>query len=241
MHMERGEGSLSLPAHYLKASATLLVRLWTQFWMRLAGIGFFGRLATRLAVLFAPPFYARVHLAWMTPRGYVAPTATIYHSNLQRGNRTFIGDRVLIYQDKDGGPVKLHDSAHLYGDISILTGSGGSVEIGTHTHLQPRCQLSAYVAPIRIGNHVEIAPNCAFYPYDHGTEPGQLIGKQPLRTRGGITIGDGVWLGFGVIVLDGVTIGEGAVVGAGSVVTHDVPNGAIACGVPARVIKMRAD
>jgi acetyltransferase-like isoleucine patch superfamily enzyme len=48
-------------------------------------------------------------------------------------------------------------------------------------------------------------------------------------------------LGYGVIVLSGVCIGEGAVIGAGSVVTKDVPAGAIAVGVPARVIRMRVD
>ena len=46
---------------------------------------------------------------------------------------------------------------------------------------------------------------------------------------------------FGVIVLDGVTIGKGAAVGAGSVVVQDIPPGAIAMGVPARVLRMRSD
>ena len=44
-----------------------------------------------------------------------------------------------------------------------------------------------------------------------------------------------------VIVLGGVQIGKGAVIGAGSVVTSDVPDGAIAVGVPAHVVKMRSD
>ena len=35
----------------------------------------------------------------------------------------------------------------------------------------------------------------------------------------------------------GVTIGDGAVIGAGSVVTHDIPAGVLAYGVPCRVIR----
>ena len=54
-------------------------------------------------------------------------------------------------------------------------------------------------------------------------------------------MGDHSWLGTGVIVLGGVRMGKGVVIGAGSVVTKDVPDGAIAVGVPARVVKMRKD
>jgi acetyltransferase-like isoleucine patch superfamily enzyme len=50
---------------------------------------------------------------------------------------------------------------------------------------------------------------------------------------------DRVWLGANVTVLKGVTIGNDAVIGAGSVVTKDIPTGAIAVGVPAKVIKIR--
>ena len=41
--------------------------------------------------------------------------------------------------------------------------------------------------------------------------------------------------------MPGVTIGEGAVVGSGSVVTHDVPDGAVAAGNPARILRTAAE
>ena len=41
-------------------------------------------------------------------------------------------------------------------------------------------------------------------------------------------------------VLDGVRIGRDVVVGANAVVNADLPDGAIAAGVPARVLRLRA-
>jgi acetyltransferase-like isoleucine patch superfamily enzyme len=65
--------------------------------------------------------------------------------------------------------------------------------------------------------------------------------SRPILDQGvtgqGITIGDGAWIGAGAAILDGVRIGRGAVIGANAVVTADVPDHAVAVGVPARVIK----
>ncbi len=212
---------------------------WMRFWMHFAGPGTLGRFATRLASWFAPPYYARCYLAHFNPKGYVSPSATIYHTNVKLGTNIFIGDRVMIFQDRDGGSVEIGTCAHIHVDTFIETGDGGSVKIGTNTHIQPRCQLSAYKGSIIIGCGVQIAPNCAFYPYNHGFTPHELIIKQPLNTKGDIIIEDDVWLGFGVIVLDGVRIGKGSVIGAGAVVTHDIPGGSVAAGIPAKVLRVR--
>ena len=212
---------------------------WVRFWMRYAGLSGFGRFATRLATWFALPHKASKYLAYLNPRGYIAPTATIHHSDLRMGANILIGDRVIIYQAEKGGPVEMGDQVHILRDAIIETGFGGYLTIGSGSTVNPRCQLNAYVAPIQIGRGVQLAPNCALYSYDHGFAPGESIREQPLQTRGGITIDDDVWLGVGVIVLSGVHIGKGSVIGAGSIVTHDIPDEAIAVGSPARVIKMR--
>jgi len=220
---------------------TEIKKKWAYFWMRYSGLTPLGRVCTRLALWFTPPFSGRQHLAALNSKGFVSPSATIHHDDLRLSKGVFIDDRVLIYQDRDGGPVELDSNVLVYRDSIIQTGAGGSVTIGEWSSFQPRCQLSAYLGPIRIGCNVIIAPNCAFYPYDHGIAPDELIRKQPVQTKGGIHIEDDVWLGVGVIVLDGVRIGKGAMIGAGSVVTRDVPDNAIAVGVPARVVKMRGE
>jgi len=209
--------------------------------MSFAGLSRSGRLATRLASAFAPPYLARTYLARLTVRPYVDPRAIIHHGKLELGSHAFIADRVIIYQASDGGQVVIGGSTNIMRDSVLETGQGGSIKIGVDTFLHPRCQVMAYKGDITIGDHVAVAPSCAFYAYNHGSQLGELIKRQPLKTRGGITVGDGAWLGFGVIVLDGVTIGSGAIVGAGSVVTDDIPENAIAVGNPAHIVAQRRD
>lgn len=225
----------------LKKIFSIFRRMWTPFWMRYTGLSPSGRIATRIATWFSPPYKARSYMARLNTQGYLSPTAVIHHGSLHFENNVFIGDRVVIYQAADGGSVNIGKNTHIHQDTVIETGAGGGLTIGADTHIQPRCQFSAYKSQIQIGNHVQIAPNCSFYPYDHGFKPGEPIHSQPLHTKGGIIVDDDAWLGVGVIVLDGVRIGKGSVVGAGSVVTHSIPDKTIAVGNPARVIKKRSE
>jgi acetyltransferase-like isoleucine patch superfamily enzyme len=210
---------------------------WIRGWLLFAGPGRIGRLACWFASWFAPPFFDR--LQYLGDGGFIAPSALVHHPGLRLGSRVFIDDRVTIFRDNEGGDVELGDNSGLFRDCTILTGAGGSVSIGARSKIQPRCQFSAYVERIVIGADVAIAPNCAFYPYNHGTDPDTLMVAQPLVSKGPITVGDGAWLGFGVVILSGVHIGKGAVIGAGSVVLSDVPDNAIAAGNPAKVVSYR--
>lgn len=226
---------------FLRPFKLLVGQVWSHYWMRRSGLGRSGRFATSMAALLATPYKGRLALAQRYPQGFVAPSAHVAPGDVRLGKHVFIGDRVVIYRRPEGAPVTIGDRTEIHTDTIIEVGAGGSVTIGIETGIQPRCQISAYAAPITIGSFVQIAPACAFYPYDHMTTPGALMRDQPLTSKGGITIEDDAWLGYGVIVLSGVRIGRGAVVGAGSVVTTSIPDQAIAVGSPARVVRLRGE
>jgi len=67
--------------------------------MQFAGLSYFGRIATWLATWFTPPYKERTRGS-LQLKGYIAPSATIHHPNLQLGAHVFIGDRVTIFQAK---------------------------------------------------------------------------------------------------------------------------------------------
>lgn len=84
---------------------------------------------------------------------------------------------------------------------------------------------------ISIGDDVTLAPNVTILAHDASTK------KHLNFTRiGKVTIGDRVFVGAGSIILPGVQIGNDVVIGAGSVVAHDLPNGVVAVGNPAKII-----
>lgn len=227
------------PKGFIDMISGVLGRKWRIYWLSKGSSDRLGRLAFYFASLFAPPHKAAVALAMMTARGYIDPGATIFHPQLHLGENVYIGNRVHIFCDKDGGAVELCDQVRVFRDSIIDTGRGGSLYVGKKTSIHPRCQLNAYKTKIEIGQGVLLAANCCIYPHDHGFKLGIPIIQQALRSKGPVVIGDYAWLGTGVIVLGGVSIGSGAVVGAGAVVTRDIPENAIAVGVPAKVVGMR--
>jgi serine acetyltransferase len=113
------------------------------------------------------------------------------------------------------------------------------IRIGAGTYVNRRTMLDA-TDELVIGNDCAIGPGCYLTDHDHGMKFGQRpLGQEMQGTP--TRLGSRVWLGANVVVLKGVTIGDDAVVGAGSVVTGDVPEGAVAAGVPARVLRSREE
>lgn len=122
---------------------------------------------------------------------------------------------------------------------------GRNIYLGNNVSVNMNCTF-VDCNEIRIGNNVLIASNVQLYTATHPVELSDRMtsdwspesGEYFCRTYAlPITIGNGCWLGGGVIVLPGVTIGDGCVIGAGSVVTKDIPSNSLAVGNPCRVIR----
>lgn len=112
------------------------------------------------------------------------------------------------------------------------------ISIGASTYINRGTFLDA-ARSLRIGQQCAIGPSCYITDHDHGCVADLPPLEQPLIAQP-TQIGDRVWIGAQVKILKGVQIGDNAVVGAGSVVTKDIPAGAIAVGVPARVIRYKS-
>lgn len=123
---------------------------------------------------------------------------------------------------------------------NVSLSNADRITIGDRTNIGARCHLWAGGSDgtITIGRDVRFAPNCFLTAANYGTHAGVPFLQQP-QEENGITIGNEVWLGAGVIVLPGVSIGDGAIIAAGAVVAADIPENVIAGGVPARVLRQR--
>ena len=108
------------------------------------------------------------------------------------------------------------------------------LRIGTDCYLNKGCQFNLG-GKVTLEDNVAVGMNCLFVTNSHLAGPA-------LRRAGPcfsapIHVGQGAWLGAGVILLPGVRVGSGAIVAAGAVVAHDIPPDTLAGGVPARVLR----
>ena len=122
---------------------------------------------------------------------------------------------------------------------------GRNIHIGTNVSVNMNCTF-VDCNRINIGDNVLIASNVQIYTATHPVELADRLtpdwnpksGEYFCRTYAlPVKIGNGCWIGGGVIILPGVTIGDGSVIGAGSVVTKDIPANCVAVGNPCRVIR----
>lgn len=125
-----------------------------------------------------------------------------------------------------------------------------SLEIGAYSYMHSGelYMVSKIGRYCSIAERVLIGVDPVGHPLDWlSTHPFQFT-KKYLSTQApliyesewsDVEIGHDVWIGQEAVIMKGVKIGNGAVIGARSIVTRDIPDYAIAVGMPAKVIKYR--
>lgn len=154
------------------------------------------------------------------------------------------GDFVRIAPDvKLGKDVRIYAFVNLYGcEIGDESRIGTFVEIQKGVKIGKKVKISSHTficEGVSVEDNVFIGHGVMFindkYPRATASDGSSQTEEDweciPTFVRKGASIGSNA------TVLCGVTIGQNAIVGAGSVVTHDVPEGSVVAGVPARLLR----
>ena len=192
------------------------------------------RILRRLKYAILRPWWHMV--TWMKWKGYGVKcgrfkTTGIPYVVVSRGGIMEFGDGLTIHNHPFGNPL-------CSGPCRFFVGPGKFLKIGNRVGISDAVLVAQ--DNLTIGNHVKIGAGVRIFTTDfHSLHPDERMGIDKPETAP-VCVGDNAFLGAGSTILKGVSIGRNAVVGAGSVVTHDIPEGEIWAGNPARMIRRKA-
>ncbi|MDQ3676559.1 MAG: acyltransferase [Actinomycetota bacterium] len=159
-----------------------------------------------------------------------------WRGRLKTDGLCFVCPNVTIEIGKD---ATLHVGRWSWiGHGSKIRAHEGEVFIGAKSVIGQECTITAF-QHISIGRECIVADRVMLIDFDHGV----VETERPVREQGiykrDVHVGHNVWIGYGVAILRGVRVGDNCVLGTSSIVSKDVPDNAVAAGVPARVLRMR--
>jgi carbonic anhydrase/acetyltransferase-like protein (isoleucine patch superfamily) len=144
-----------------------------------------------------------------------------------------------IYEIEGVAP-RIDDDAFVHPDAVVI----GDVTIGPESSVWPGAVLRGDYGTITVGARTSIQDGTVVHAgpgFPTVVGDGCVVGH--LTHLEGCTLQDGSLAGSGSVILHWAVIGTGATVGANAVVPNHmvVPPGALALGVPARILEDRSD
>lgn len=152
----------------------------------------------------------------------IRPFTTIYAGSVL-GENVQTGQCVSIREDNEIG-------------AGASIGTGAVLEFGNRIGARSRIHSGCFLEMTVIEEDVFIGPRVVFTD-----DPHPMGCPRYKECLGGVTVRALAKIGANCTLLPGVVVGRGALVGAGSVVTKDVPEGMVAAGNPARVLRSVAE
>jgi acetyltransferase-like isoleucine patch superfamily enzyme len=177
---------------------------------------------------------------------YFGTNVTLMHPHrIHLGDRTVVGNGCVL----DARTLSSDHAITIAEDVILSHGvmlscKGGLISIGRRVGIGAFTVVQSTAgSSVDIGDDAMVGAHCYLagggeYNMDRLDVP---IAQQGLRATGVTRVEEGVWLGARVSVLGGVSVGSDSVVGTGAVVAKPLPAQAVCVGVPARVVRMRAE
>lgn len=134
-----------------------------------------------------------------------------------------------------GGRINNGRNSIVQADRMLLP-SGGEINIGQRNSLNQYVVINGE-GGVNIDDDVVIAAFVPIFAANHHYERVDIpMSAQGMHSKGGVQIGDDVWIGTHAVILDGIKTGMGYVIATGAVIAKDVESYSIMAGVPAKVI-----
>jgi acetyltransferase-like isoleucine patch superfamily enzyme len=200
----------------------------------------FGNIPGALGILMRRTFY-RCMFKEMGTNVILGRGLTIRHpSKISLGNNVAIDDLcVLDARGGDSSELVIGNNSTIARN-TILRTKDGSIRLSPGCSIGANCILSSS-STLTAGDNLLMA-SCTYviaggqHTFERTDIP---IISQGMESKGGVSIGKNVWVGARVTILDGTRIGDNAVIGACSLVNKDIPDYAVAYGIPAKPVKDR--
>ena len=193
-----------------------------------------GALGLVLRRLFYPPLLGRCGRNVTFGQGVVLR----HPAKIRLGDDVVVDDLVVLDAKGESNQGITVGASVFLGRGTILSCKNGDIVLGDHVNIGFHSEIFS-ASRVTVGRHGLFAAYTYLVGGGHAFDHAGVPVVEQERTSRGIALGDNVWLGTGVKVLDGVRIGRDVVVGAGAVVTGDLPDGVVAAGVPARIVRSR--
>lgn len=158
----------------------------------------------------------------------VGPSSQLYAAELEDGVEVCSSrvERSIVRQGAKIGPFSRLRPGCDIGPGAVI---GNYSELkNTRVGARSAVHHVGYLGDTTIGEGVNVGA---------GTITCNFDGKRKFQTH----IGDQAFIGSGSLLVAPVEIGDHALTGAGAVVTHDIPAGKVAYGVPAKVVRDREE